>query len=273
MKLEDWAAVDRTWRLAAAAAIVSVLLFSVVFGFLLLPVIQGRAAGIDAFTSICRALGIAPGAPSAPQPASDAKAQPTTRVAWSDSLMQSLASPDAGATKLAAGCATCHGAEGRSTNPQLYPDLAGQSAAAIYKQLLDFKTGSRVNALMSPMAQPLTDDQMAGLAAHFASFPVRPLPPAQLPAPGADIERLVARGDPARALPPCNSCHGDQSGGPVEAPRLTHQSLQYLQTQLRAFKTGERRNDIYARMRSVAEKLKLEEIDGLAAFYSTTLGY
>jgi len=264
---------DRPWRLWASVAILAVFAFSVLFGFVLLPVIQGRSAGLDAWTSICRALGIAPGSPAAPQPTSDAKAQPTTRVAWSAALMDALARPSAAGAALAPGCATCHGRDGRSVDPKLYPDLAGQSAAAIYKQLYDFKHGSRANPMMSALAQALSDEQMVAVSAHFASFPVRAIPPAQLAAPGDAIERLVARGDSARGIPACNACHGDQSGGPVEAPRLTHQGAQYLAAQLRAFKSGERRNDIYSRMRSAAAPLTESEIDGLAAFYSLTFAY
>jgi cytochrome c553 len=264
---------DRPWRLWASVAILSVFAFSVLFGFVLLPVIQGRGAGLDAWTSICRALGIAPGSPAAAQPASGAKAQPTTRVAWSAELMDSLARPSAASAELAGGCSSCHGRDGRSVDSKLYPDLAGQSAVAIYKQLHDFKTDSRANALMSPLAKALSDEQIVALSAHFASFPVRALPPAQLPPASEAIERLVARGDPARGLPACNACHGDQSGGPVEAPRLTHQGTQYLAAQLRAFKSGARKNDIYSRMRSVAAALNEAEIEGLAAFYSSTFRY
>src|SRR5262249_40833175 len=184
---------DRPWRLWASVAILSVFAFSVLFGFVLLPVIQGRGAGIDAWTSICRALGIASGSPAAPQPKSDAKAQPTTRVAWSAELLGALAQPSAEGGTVAAGCATCHGRDGRSVDPRQYPDLAGQSAAALYKQLYDFKTGSRTNPLMSPMAAPLTEEQIVAVSAHFASFPLRSIPPAQLPAPAAAIEQLVAR--------------------------------------------------------------------------------
>src|SRR5262245_30424522 len=264
---------DRPWRLWASVAILSVFAFSVLFGFVLLPVIQGRGAGLDAWTSICRALGIAPGSPSAQQPTSDATPQPTTRVAWSAGLMDGLARPSAAGAALATPCAACHGRDGRSVDTKLYPDLAGQSAAAIYKQLYDFKHGSRANPVMSPLAQALTDEQIVAVSAHFASFPVRAIAPAQLVAPGDAIERLVARGDPARGIPACNACHGDQSGGPVEAPRLTHQGAQYLAAQLRAFKPGERRNDISSRMRGVAAVLSDGEIVGLAAFYSVTLSY
>src|SRR3954470_5112523 len=133
---------DRPWRLWASVAILSVFVFSVLFGFVLLPIIQGRGAGLDAFESICRALGLRPGSPAARQPASEAKAQPTTRVAWSADLMNSLARPTAAGEALATSCAACHGRDGRAVQLKLYPDLAGQSAAAIYKQLHDFKSGS-----------------------------------------------------------------------------------------------------------------------------------
>ena len=264
---------DRPWRLWASVAILSVFAFSVLFGFVLLPIIQGRAAGVDAYESICRALGLRPGSPAAPQPASDAKAQPTTRVAWSAELLNALGAPSAAGAALASACAACHGKDGRSVDSKLYPDLAGQSAVALYKQLNDFKTGSRASAVMGPLAQPLSDEQIVAVSAHFAAFPVRALPPAQQPAQGQAIERLVARGDPARAIAACNACHGDQSGGPAEAPRLTHQGAQYLSAQLRAFKSGERRNDIYSRMRNVAAVLSDSEIEGLAAFYSSTFAY
>jgi cytochrome c553 len=62
-------------------------------------------------------------------------------------------------------------------------------------------------------------------------------------------------------------------GRPAEAPRLTDQGAQYLAAQLRAFKSGERRNDIYSRMRNVAAVLSDMEIESLAAFYSTTFAY
>src|SRR4051795_5762598 len=81
---------DRPWRLWASVAILSVFAFSVLFGFVLMPVMQGRAAGIDAFDAICRALGITPGSPAERQPTTNAKAQPATRVAWSADLMNSL---------------------------------------------------------------------------------------------------------------------------------------------------------------------------------------
>ena len=151
--MSDSVNLDRPWRVWASVAILSVFAFSLLFGFVLLPVMQGRAAGVDAFEAICRALGITPGSPAGRQPASDAKAQPTTRVAWSADLMNSLTKPTAAGESLAGSCTTCHGRDGRAVDVKLYPDIAGQSAAAIYKQLHDFKSGSRRSAVMAPLVK------------------------------------------------------------------------------------------------------------------------
>jgi len=272
MKPAELREIDRPWRLWASTIIVSLLAFSVLFGFLILPIVQGRAAGLDAFTAICRAVGILPGSPAVRQPTSTAKAQPTTQVAWSSTIMRSLAQrPQAGA-EIAQGCVACHGERGIAADPQ-NPNLAGQSAAAIYKQLHDYKSGSRVHDIMTGIAQGLDAQQIIEVATHFASSERRDLDPTTGEVVDPDIIRLVERGDPARGLPACNSCHGFNAGGPIETPTLSHQNREYMMRQLQAFKAGGRRNDIYTRMRSVAAKLTDREIDKLATFYATTLSY
>ncbi len=80
-----------------------------------------------------------------------------------------LATGDAAAGKSkAASCAACHGPGGNSANP-LWPKLAGQHAAYLVKQLKAFKSGARKDPLMSPMAAPLSDQDMENLGAYFAS--------------------------------------------------------------------------------------------------------
>ncbi len=272
MKPAELREIDKPWRIWASVIIVSALLFSVAFGFLILPIVQGRAAGLDAFTAICRAVGILPGSPAVRQPVSEAKAQPTTQVAWSTDLMRQLGKPTQAGTEVAQGCVACHGERGIAADPQ-NPNLAGQSAVAIYKQLHDYKSGSRVHPIMTGIAQGLDDQQIIDAAAHFASSTRRDVDPTTAQVEDQDIVRLVERGDPARSLPACNSCHGFNAGGPVESPTLSHQNREYLARQLHAFKTGDRRNDIYTRMRSVASKLTDREIEKLANFYATTLSY
>ncbi len=66
-------------------------------------------------------------------------------------------------------CAACHGADGHSVSP-IWPNLAGQKDAYLVKQLKAFKDGTRKDPTMSPMAAPLSDDDMANLAAYFASL-------------------------------------------------------------------------------------------------------
>ena len=269
MRPAESAAPDRPWRIWASVIIILVLAFSVLFGFIVIPVVQGPSAGIDPFTAICRAIGIAPGSPAVRQPTTDAKAQPTTTVAWSTALLSKLAHPTRAGAAVAAGCAGCHGERGIAPNRQ-FPDLAGQSAVAIYKQLHDFKSGSRVNPIMSAMALPLSEEQILDVSDYFAAGTPRSVEPSSTLVAEDDVVRLVERGDPARGLPACNACHGSNSAGPIEAPALSRQSNEYLASQLRAFKSGARRNDIYTRMRSVAAKLTEREVDALADFYSKT---
>jgi cytochrome c553 len=238
-----------------------------VFGFFVIPIIQGYGAGIDAFTAICRAIGIAPGAPSARQPLSQAQAQPTTRVAWSATLLRDLSRRPAAVPALAEACVACHGERGIAPDPQ-NPNLAGQSAAAIYKQLHDYKSGSRMHDIMTEIAKAIDDQDIPAVAAYFSSSTAQALDPKSAPFVDAQVVRLVERGDPARGLPACNACHGPNAGGPLETPTLSRQNQEYLARQLQAFRSGERRNDVYTRMRSIAGKLTDREIEALSIFYA-----
>jgi cytochrome c553 len=108
---------------------------------------------------------------------------------------------------------------------------------------------------------------IADVAAYYAAQPQRRPPPATLAGLPASIVRLVELGDPARSLPPCASCHRPSSGGPIETPVLAEQHSEYLVRQLQMYASGERRNDVYARMRTIAAKLTPQEISGLAGYY------
>lgn len=80
------------------------------------------------------------------------------------------AAGDAAAGKAkAATCAGCHGAAGISANP-MWPNLAGQKEAYLAKQMKAFRDGIRKDPVMAPMAKPLSDADIANLAAYFASL-------------------------------------------------------------------------------------------------------
>src|SRR6516225_8858350 len=83
-------AMDRKWRIWGTLGVLVALAVGGSLGFIVLPVVQGRAAGIDAFTAICRAVGILPGSPARPTPLSRAAAQPVPLVSWSPATFNEL---------------------------------------------------------------------------------------------------------------------------------------------------------------------------------------
>jgi cytochrome c553 len=189
-------------------------------------------------------------------------------VEWSPRTLQILASADPrpGEALAASVCASCHGDQGLSISDD-FPRLAGQSPEAIYKQLSDFRSGARVNPSMTLVAQTLSDDQLAEIAAYFGHVRSGPI------LGRADIdesELLITRGDPARRLPPCQACHARGVGGPPEAPVIAGQNAGYLERQLTAFKSGDRRNDVYRRMRDIAVRLRPDEIKKVSEAYQGT---
>jgi cytochrome c553 len=264
----DQHTLDRLWRLWSSVAVIGILLVGVLLGVVVIPVVQGRAVGLDAFTAICRALGIVPGSPAQVQPADRTPPTPVSRVVWTADVLQILARADVerGRAKAEEVCVACHGASGTSTAPEI-PHLTGQSGPAIYKQLYDYRTGSRSHALMNDIAKALQEAEIADVAAHYAGQRQRRPNPVTLAEPPAAIVRLVELGDPSRNIPPCGSCHRAGAGGPIETPVLAEQREEYMIQQLKLYASGERRNDVYARMRVIAAQLTEAEIAGLAAYY------
>ena len=192
--------------------------------------------------------------------------------AWLGSLaVLAIASTSASAGDAAQGaqkaavCAACHGMTGSSVNPE-WPSLAGQSEAYVVAQLESFKSGKRVNPLMTPMAVPLMPKDMEDLAAHFAQQT-----PTGLEADPSNWkagEKLYRGGDPEREIPACIACHGPQGrgNGPAGYPALRAQYAVYNYAQLKAFKDGSRKstgNDI---MKTVVERMTDEEMRALASY-------
>lgn len=160
----------------------------------------------------------------------------------------------------AAVCTPCHGPNGNSTQP-LTPSLAGQTARYLYLQLKDFKEGRRKDSLMTPMAQPLTREDMFDLAAYFAAQELRP---ADFK---ADPER-VAKGQTRAAETLCTMCHAGGFKGQNEIPRVAGQHHDYIVKQLQDFKARRRTNDA-GNMTSVSKTLSDEDIENLAQYLAT----
>ena len=193
------------------------------------------------------------------EPTSEKPIEPDYKVSPAVMTSEMLRGADAdsigrGAT-LAQQCAICHGPTGVSRADS--PNLAGQYPAVIYKELKDFQTGARVNAIMTPFALHLSDQDMVDLASYYAYLPRLP---AYHPAAALAYPRIVINGAPLRNIAPCGACHGALDNK-VGSPWLEGQSAAYIKTQLQAFASGERRNDISEQMRNVARRMTPEEIE------------
>jgi cytochrome c553 len=230
-------------------------------GLILLPKLQREVQFASLWDAICSAAGLPQNAPAV---AGSKPAYPLSQAVLTPTMLShpSQESIGRGAT-LAQRCAICHGPIGISRADS--PNLAGQYAAVIYKQLSDFRSGARVNAVMTPFATSLTDAEIADLAAYYAYLPRLPAfhPTPQLPRP-----RIVISGAPLRGIAPCGACHGALDNK-VGSPWLEGQSEAYLKAELQAFASGRRTNDISEQMRNIARAMTPQEIDEAAAYYAS----
>jgi len=167
-------------------------------------------------------------------------------------------------------CVACHSADGNSVIPA-NPILAGQGADYLYKQLSEFKSvdgkpAVRSNAIMGGMTAALSPDDMKGLALYFSQQKQKPAVAvdAKLVAAG---QKLWRKGDFDKGIPACAGCHGPTGAGiPAQYPRLSGQHAEYVETQLKNFRSEERSNDPEKVMRTIADKLSDKQIKALADF-------
>lgn len=160
-------------------------------------------------------------------------------------------------------CAACHGPDGNSPI-SINPKLADQHPEYLVKQLNDFKSGKRANAVMSGMAAGLSDDDIKNLAAYFSS---KPLGFGQAVSNGAGSlgEKIYRAGNAANGVPACAACHGPNGTGlPAQFPRLRGQHADYTLAQLKAFRAGERANA--PMMMAIASKMSEAEMAAVADY-------
>ncbi len=174
-------------------------------------------------------------------------------------------SAEAGQAK-AVTCSACHGMDGNSLNPE-WPSLAGQHESYIVKALQSFKSGARQNVLMSGMALPLTDEDIADLAAYFsAQKPVGGVADPELVSAG---ERLFRGGNKETGVPACLACHGPTGlGNPAAGwPAVAGQHAAYSAAQLVAYRSKQRATDGDTQMmRNVSAMLTDDEIKAVTSY-------
>lgn len=194
--------------------------------------------------------------------------------AMTGAVMTSLllaASPARAAGSVEAGqskaivCAACHGIDGNSLNPE-WPSLAGQNETYLARTLQAFKKGERSNVLMNSQAATLNDQDVADLAAYFASKP-RPRLAAD-PKVVADGERLYRGGNKETGVSACIACHGPtgSGNGPAGYPAIAGQHANYVAAQLKAYRAGQRTSDLNQMMRNNTARLTDAEIEAVSSY-------
>ncbi len=167
-------------------------------------------------------------------------------------------------------CTVCHGPQGRAAADGYYPRIAGKPEGYLFNQLRNFRDGRRHYGLMAAMVDPLSDAYLQEIARHFAGLEL-PYPPPQPPqVPPAVLQRgatLVRDGDPARGVPACMSCHGAAlTGAWPNVPGLLGLPRDYLNSQLGAWKTGERRAQAPDCMADLLRRLPDDDLAAVTAW-------
>jgi cytochrome c553 len=249
----------KSWSATVIAITLLIAAVSIVTGFAWLPVAERDSPFRSVWDAICSAAGLVRRSPITDVVNPSYK---TSTVVVSPQMLPAATAESIGrGGTLALRCTMCHGPRGLSDAKT--PNLAGQYAPAIYKQLRDFKSGARTSPVMSPLVENLSDQDMRDLAAFYAYLPrLHPDHPGKEPAP-----QIVIHGAPMRNIPPCAACHGT-IGYKVGTEWLEGESPVYLRAQLEAFASGERHNDISEQMRNVARGMTPAEIEQAAAYYA-----
>jgi len=210
-------------------------------------------------------------------PLSPAQTAPSSNVAWTvpTRMLVQKADPAIGEeletveTEDVNACTDCHGKGGGEPDRDKHPVLAGQVAAYTYKQLRDYKDGSRDNRRMAETVERLTDEQLAALAAWYAEQPPAKVEVDEDEKVSEDTIKLVFRGDKTRLIQPCASCHGPRGEGAIiDVPAIAGQNVKYFVDTMKDYAKDARTNDVYSRMRIIAKSLTRDEIDELAVYYA-----
>lgn len=168
-----------------------------------------------------------------------------------------------GEASFGAVCAACHGPDGNSMIP-VNPTLAQQHPEYLMKQLQEFKSGKRTNAIMQGMAATLDDEGVKNVAYWVSTKAAKP-GTAKDKALVALGEKIYRGGIMDRQVPACAGCHSPNGAGiPAQYPRLSGQQADYTEAQLKAFRDGMRQNSL--QMGQVVAKLNDREIKALADY-------
>ena len=160
-------------------------------------------------------------------------------------------------------CVACHASDGSRGSPA-NPILAGQHPEYLVKQLQEFKSGKRNNAVMKGFAGTLSDDDMKNVAAFYASKSAKS--GFAKNKDGVKLGEKIYRGGIAdKAVPACAGCHSPNGAGvPAQYPRVGGQHADYTEAQLVAFRSGARTNS--EPMTSIAARMSDAEVKAVSDY-------
>jgi cytochrome c553 len=254
--------VRNRWSTSALAVTLGVVLLSAFVGFVWLPLAEPGSAFRSVWDAICSSAGLVRNR-LATDVVSPVGYKTSAVVLSADRMPGSSADAIGRGGTLALQCTMCHGDRGVSDANT--PNLAGQYVAVIYKQLQDYRSGARINAIMTPRVASLSDRDMRDLAAFYSYLPRLP---SYHPITAGPTPRIVQQGAPMRNIPPCATCHGEIDHK-VGSAWLEGEPALYLRTQLQGFASGSRHNDISEQMRNIARGMTSAEIEQASSYYAS----
>ena len=200
-----------------------------------------------------------------PAAAASSAPAPAASPVKTDPAKPDLAKPDLAKAEATfnAVCVACHGVDGNSAIAA-NPKLAQQHPEYLIKQLQEYKSGKRNNAVMKGFASMLSDEDMRGMAYFMTSKKAKPgfAKDKELVALG---ERIYRGGIADRQVPACAACHSPNGAGlPAQYPRLGGQHAEYTAGQLTNFRDGVRKNSL--QMTQVAAKMNDREIKAVSDY-------
>ena len=170
--------------------------------------------------------------------------------------------------EISASCIACHGQEGISPS-SIWPNLAGQHASYLSKQLYEFKKGAdgkRNNSIMYGISLALSDQDISDLSAYYASL--------KSSVGTTSDEYLVLGqsiyrgGNMEYKIQACMACHGPtgQGNAPAKIPSISGQHADYLYTQLKNFQSNARSNDPNKMMRNIVHRMTDAELKAVSQY-------
>lgn len=167
-------------------------------------------------------------------------------------------------------CIACHNIDGNSTTP-IWPKISGQPVKYFVEQMREFQKGQegkRFDPSMFGMVQNLTEEDFTEMAEYYAA---QTTTIGEVPEQWVSLGEKIYRGGIASAgVAACSGCHNPNGIGndPAGFPRLSGQHPDYVMTQLKKFKSGERTNDPNGMMQDIAKRLTEEQIEAIAHYVS-----